>query len=503
MTSTDPTLVLFNADIRTMDGDMPHASTLLVEGGRIVAIGDSGQVRRCVGSRYEAMDCHGDVLLPAFVDAHLHLLAYAAALISVDCSPAAAPDIPSLLAAIERSARCTPPGAWIRAVGYRETELRERRHPTRWELDRAAPMNPVRLIHGSGHGSVLNSRALQAIGIDTGSEEPTGGYIGRHLEDGEPDGLLLEMNDLIAARVPQTPWADLRAAVQQADRRLLTAGVTSVQDLGARNDRSTLTLFERLRADGALTVAVACALGYEAFAGGEVPGWHGTVKVVITELGNAIDPPLTVLAERLARIDAAGATAAVHAVSQAAIERAVDAFERVLGPRPMAQRRHRLEHVAICPPVLARRIARLGLIAVCNPGFLHAGGERYLREVAPDDVPYLHNGAVLAGAGATVAAGSDAPAGEPFPLRGVAAMAMRRSAAGSRLPGATASLHAALAAHTLDAAAVVGDNERGQLRSGFAADLVRLPAGSLASPDELPAAPVATMRAGRWIGDTV
>ena len=177
-------LVLHNAVIETLDPASLRAVALLVRDGRIACVGSDAEVRAAAGGRFDAEDCGGDLLIPAFIDAHIHLLSYAASLAAVDCTPAAAPTIAALCAIVAARARRTPAGAWIRAVGYRESELAERRHPTRWELDAAAPANPVRLQHASGHGCVLNSSALARVGISGASDEPTGGHIGRRLSDG-------------------------------------------------------------------------------------------------------------------------------------------------------------------------------------------------------------------------------------------------------------------------------------------------------------------------------
>lgn len=489
-------LVLWNADVRTMLAGAPPATCVAIEDARIVAAGSDAVVRAAVGPHYDELDCGGATLLPGFEDAHIHLLAYAASLAAVDCSPAAAPDIPAILAAVGERAHHTPPGVWIRAVGYRESELRERRHPTRWELDAAAPRNPVRLIHGSGHGSVLNSTALAAVGITTESEEPPGALIGRRLDDGEPDGLLLELNELIEGRIPRPPEAELRASLGEADHRLLAAGVTTVHDLGVRNDAETLALFERLRADGTLTVDVVPALGYDAFAGGQVHGWRGIVKLAINELDGVPRPSLDELAARIARVAAAGARVAVHAVTEAAVERAAEAFARVLGDGAPPTVPHRVEHAAICPPSLAERLAALHVAVVYNPGLLYADGERFAREVAQADQPWLHNPAPAAAAGARIAFGSDAPVSRPDPLGSIAAAARRRATGGTPLPGPQLPLALALWAQTAGGAAVAGASaERGMIAPGMAADLVLLPPGW----ERGAVRPLRTLKAGRFV----
>lgn len=495
-----PSLVLRNADFRTMDRQRPSAEAALIRGGRFAAVGADADVRAAAGPHYEDIDCGGDLLLPAFIDAHIHLLAYAASLVSVDCTPRAAPDIASLLTAIAARAAVTPKGRWIRAVGFRESDLRERRHPTRWELDTAAPAHPMRLLHASGHGCVLNSRALALAGITVASEEPPGGMIGRRLEDGEPDGLLLGMNAAVERAVPPLAYDDLRAQVAEANRRLLGFGVTAVQDMGVQNDAASFRLFQRLREDGAVTVDVTPAVGIEPFLRGErPPGWSGMVKLVIEDLGEALHPDSHQLAEQLHAVQQRGARAAVHCIGQAAIEQAITAFEDLARSGPIQARRHRLEHAALCTPEQARRAAALGLLIVCNPGFLAESGDRYLRELSPHELPLLHNLATFTTAGIPAAIGSDAPVARPDALGSIAAAVTRRTANAQRLPGATASVEAAVLAHTRNAAIAGGQaSERGVLRPGAVADLVRLPKEALQFGQERRLPRPAVMLRGVW-----
>ncbi len=493
-------LVLRNADVRTMDRGRPRTEALLVRDGRIAAVGTETELRAAAGPRYDDLDCGGDLLLPSFVDAHLHLLAYAASLAAVDCTPQATPDVPSLLAAIRARAALTPPGRWIRAAGYREGELRERRHPTRWELDAAAPLHPVRLIHASGHGCVLNSRALALAGITIASEEPAGGMIGRRLEDGEPDGLLLGMNAVVERAVPPLAYDDLRAQVAEANARLLGFGVTAIHDMGAQNDAGTLALFRRLRADGALSVQVTPAVGITPFLCGDMPpGWTGMVKIVIEELGEALQPGPAELAEQIHAVHQRGARAAVHCIGRAVVESAIAAFETLAESGPIAERRHRLEHAALCTPAQARRAAALGLMVVCNPGFLAESGDRYLREIPAADLPLLHNLATFAGAGIPAAIGSDAPVAPPDALGSIVAAVTRRTRRGRRLPGAAATLVDALHAHTRNAAHAGGEeDQRGTLQRGSVADLIRLPAGALSFESQQQQPRPQVMKGGIW-----
>jgi len=157
------TVNLTNVRAITMDPTHPHAGRITIDGGRIVAVDGpltGGQL----------IDCAGGVLVPGFVDPHVHLLAAAAALCSVDCSPRAVRSIADIQTRLSEAGRDAADG-WLRATGYDEFALAEGRHPTRWDLDAAVPARPVRLQHRSGHAVVLNSVAMAHAGISSSSDQ--------------------------------------------------------------------------------------------------------------------------------------------------------------------------------------------------------------------------------------------------------------------------------------------------------------------------------------------
>ena len=121
--------------------------------------------------------------------------------------------------------------------------LKEKRHPTRHDLDAAVSSAPLILTHGSGHAVVLNSIAMRQVGLDAMTSEPPGGTIDRDGATGEPTGLLLEMSDWLAARIPAISRSQQLDWLEQAADALNSAGVTSVTDAGHRNDGSRVALY--------------------------------------------------------------------------------------------------------------------------------------------------------------------------------------------------------------------------------------------------------------------
>jgi len=477
-----------------MDAARPRAEAVAVEGERILAVGSGGDARAHVGLRTEVIDCGDRAVLPGFIDGHCHLLAYAASLLSVDCSPAAVSSIGDIQAAIRQRAEGTPTGRWVRAVGYSEVDLAEERHPTRWDLDAAAPNNPVRLIHRSGHACVLNSLALRLCGIDITTEEPPGGYLDRDISSGEPTGLLLEMNEVVERVVPPLSYEELAQGVRLASQRFLAAGVTSLVDATHTNGPLEWELMGRLRREGHLAPRVTAMTGIDHLEDAryfsrrltrlgrgrsdDEDEWVslGAAKIVIKELGAEIYPAEAEVTALVAEAHGRGWQVAIHAVEEPAVAAAVAAFEAALRGRPLGHHRHRIEHCGLCPPELVRRIAAVGLLVVTQPSFLHYNGERYLRQVPPEKQVHLYPLRSLARAGVRLAAGSDCPVVAPDVMAGLYGAVARRSAGGRPLPGdETVAIEEALAMYTTGAAfSAFAEGERGSIVPGRLADLVVL-----------------------------
>lgn len=489
--STKAHLILHNSRILTQNPGQPQAQAVAIADGRILAVDDEAEVLALQGPDTHVIDAGGRVILPGFIDAHCHLLAYAASLLSVDCSPRAVSSIAQIKDAIRRKAASTPPGRWIRAVGYSETDLAEGRHPNRRDLDEAAPHHPVRLLHRTGRACVLNSRALALAGIDSATEEPPGGYMERDPATGEPTGLLLEMNQMVDRVVPPLPYEELAQGVAQASGNLSAAGISHIQDATPTNGPNELDLLARLQAEGYLRQSLTAMIGYDTLSQwsdmrreyGSLVG-RGTVKLVTQELGEQFYPAADDLREMVWRIHQAGLQAAIHAVSERAVTMAADALEEALTRAPRPDHRHRIEHCSVCPPSLAQRLGRLGIAVVTQPSFLYYNGERYLSQVPEHQQQHLYPLRTLKQNGVLLAASSDAPVAPPQPILGIYGAATRRTAAGRSVPGQeTLPVEEALAMVTSQAArACFMEDQAGSIRPGRRAHLVVLSA----DPTELP-----------------
>ncbi|MSQ12554.1 MAG: amidohydrolase [Dehalococcoidia bacterium] len=475
-------LVLFNANVVTLDAARPRASVVGARDGRITHVGERVVLEQAREAGLAPLDCQGSTLLPGFQDAHMHLLGLASRLLAVDCTPCRSMDA---LAETIRRAAATTMGRWLRAWGYHESQLKERRHPTRRDLDAALPDRPVRLAHRSGHAHVLNSAALREVGITETSPDPPGGVIERD-KRGAPTGVLFEMDAWLDGRVPSLTDAELGRGVRLASRLLVERGVTCFHDATPSNSLERWRLFQHIHAEG--MVAPRCVfmpglahlpsfldagLGYGA---GDGTLRVGPAKAVLTLTTGALHPPRDELLERVRRAHLAGFPVALHAVEAEAVAAAAEVLLMVQQERPRPDLRHRIEHASECPPEVLDLVRRSGAVVVTNPGFVHHSGDRYLAEAPHAMLPWLYRVGSLHHAGATVAFGSDAPVELPDPLLETSAAVTRRSSSGALVgPDEAVDVETALRMHTRGGAFAAGmEREVGAIAPGMLADLVLL-----------------------------
>lgn len=306
------------------------------------------------------LDAGGAAVIPGLHDHHIHILALAAALVSVDVSSGLAP---------LRTATGT---GWIRAVGYPD-DL------DRWQIDDVVADRPVRVQHRSGSLWILNSRALDAIGIE------------------HPDGRLFRADEWLRERTPG-PAIDVGAV----GRLLLGRGVTGVTDATPTTSADALRLLATLPQQ-------VCAMTAPGVAG-EAP-----VKLII---GDHELPSPEGVARHIEQ--ARPRPVAIHCATRVALLLALAAFD-VVG----AQRGDRIEHGAVMSLDEAVRVAEHGLVVVTQPSFVVERRHLYEAEVEAYDRSDLWRCATLLAAGVRVAGSTDAPYGSFDPWRAIAAASSR------------------------------------------------------------------------------
>lgn len=496
-------LLLTNATFVTMDARQPTASALAIENGRIAWIGDAADAPIDVRKR---VDLDGATVLPGFNDAHHHLLLLGQWLLQVDCSFPAVKSIDDIVAAIAIAARDAPPDEWIEARGYDDNKLLERRHPMRWDLDRAAPRNPVRVRNASGHMCVVNSRALELAGITRETQAPFGGAIHIDPNTGEPSGLLQESaQQLLPRNFGGQERESLRQALTIASQAYLAAGVTSSQEAGIfhpnefavlqdawANGRLPLRTYLMLRVnflDAMEQLGLYTGFGddrlrigaLKLLADGSLIGRTAAVSQPFLEdprPDNTGLPSYTQdeLDELIWRGHRAGWQVAIHAIGDRGIEMCLDGFAKALERQPRADHRHRLEHCGILRPDLIRRIKDMGVIPVGQPPFIIEFGDGFLRHLGRERCQLTYPLRSFLRAGVPVAASSDSPVSDYRPLFGIQAAVDQRTFSGAPYaPGERLSVEEAIGLYTRAGAyASFDEHRKGTLTPGKLADLVVL-----------------------------
>lgn len=230
-------MVISGGPIVTMEGDAPETvEAIAIGGGRIVALGTRAQVEKAAGRRAKHVDLKGRTLLPGFIDAHGHVSYAGQAERMAKLAPPPVGGVDSI-AKLQEALRDwlarakLPPGAPLVGNGYDDSQLAERRHPTRHDLDAVAADRPVVVLHASGHLASANSFALNAFGITAATPDPNGGHFRREADGKTPDGVMEETALFMALGAIMPKGLDPAVEALVAGEKLYASnGITTAQD---------------------------------------------------------------------------------------------------------------------------------------------------------------------------------------------------------------------------------------------------------------------------------
>ncbi len=513
--------------VLTMDAAQPEATAVLVRGAQVVAAGAAANLRALAAPGVRIVSLAGATLLPGFNEAHNHMIEFGLSLAQVDCRAPGCGSIAEMQRRVSVRAEETPAGSWVLGRGYDDQSLVERRHPTRADLDAAAPAHPVAIVNASGHLLVANSRALALAGITRGTAAPEGGGI-VHDANGEPTGLLLETAQRLVTALPPPPTEDdLYAALGRCARAYMAAGITSSADARVGTP-AAMRAFQRA-ADGTNPLRTSLmvhspllshleAVGVRTGFGSDRLRW-GPFKIFIdgSLIGRtaAVSRPFLhdpqsdnlgltmmgddVFRDLVLRAHAAGWQIAVHAIGDRAIELVLDAYAAALAAHPRADHRHRIEHCGILRPDLIRRIAKMGVVVVTQPVFITEYGDSFIRHLGEERAALTYPFRSLLDAGIPMVFSSDCPVSAFEPLKSVQVSVTERTGSGAPYaPQQALTVEEALYAYTaMGAYATFEERIKGRIAPGMLADFVALAQDPrTAPPDELASVPVV----GTWIG---
>ena len=231
--SMEPELIVFNADIRTVDKNQNRAEAFAIKHGRFVAVGNNEEVLDLKGATTESINANGATIVPGFIDSHTHLSSGSKIVTGINLTGIREKSV--WLEMIAERVKTMEPGEWLLG-GRWDYTFENKGLPTRWELDNVSPNNPVALSDIDGHSMWVNSLAIEKANIRANSEVPLGGQILVNESSGEPNGILLEgAMQLIWDAPTYIRDSDLsRDKIEQVLDYANSFGITGVHDMSSR-----------------------------------------------------------------------------------------------------------------------------------------------------------------------------------------------------------------------------------------------------------------------------
>ncbi len=500
----DAPLTLYrNARIYTNDSGVPWAAAILVRGEVILAVGDEDEVAALAEKGTRIVDLEGHFVMPGFNDAHVHIGSAGYDALAVRLHGALTIDeLQKRLAAAVAEIK---EGEWITGSGWDHTLWPDKKFPTRADLDKVAPNNPVFLVHISGHVAVANSLALKLAGVTAKTPSPAGAEI-EHDATGEPDGMLKEgAMGLVESKIPPPTPERRRKGIELALADVAANGVTSLQDNSAWED---FLVYRDLKKEGKLTARITEWLPFseplekleaKRKEGGTTDPWlrTGALKFVsdgalgsrtAAMLAPYSDDPktsglLAMESEKLSAMaierDKAGFQLNFHAIGDRANRVSLDAFEAVAKANGPRDRRDRIEHAQVVSRSDIPRFAKLQVIASMQPSHQTTDMRWAESRVGPDRVKGAYAWATMQNYGVRLAFGTDYDVEVISPFRGLYACVTRElpdgGPSGGWQPQEKISLADCIRAYTTGSAyAEFSEGKKGELKAGELADFIVL-----------------------------
>jgi predicted amidohydrolase YtcJ len=506
-----PTLAIVNARIWTGDESRPWADAVAVAGDEIVAVGSSAEIRKLAKAGTRVIDGSGRMVVPGFIDAHVHFMSGGFGLTSVQLRDAKTPQ--EFVRRIAEHAKRLPAGAWM-LEGNWDHQNWGGELPRRDWIDSVTGGTPVFIQRLDGHMSLANSAALRAAGVTRDTREVDGGEIVRDAA-GEPTGIVKDnAAGLVGRAVPDPLPAQEDAALDAAMTYVARQGVTSVHNMGTWSD---IAVFERARSAGRLRTRIYAAVplaswerlrdtinargrgddwlhvgGLKGFVDGSLGSHTAAMLEPFTDAPNDRGLFVTTPANLYSwakGADAAGLHVIIHAIGDRANRELLDVYERVQRENGPRDRRFRIEHAQHLAPAEIPRFAALGVIPSMQPYHAIDDGRWAEKLIGPERAKGTYAFRSLLDAGAQLAFGSDWFVAPPTPLEGIYAAVTRRTldgrTPGGWVPAEKISVEDALRAYTTGSArAEYREGRKGRLKRGMLADLVMIDRDLTAVPAE-------------------
>lgn len=493
------TVAIVNGVVWTGEPDNPWAEAVALTNDRIAAVGRTSDIQSRVSAQTRIIDARGGMVVPGFIDSHVHFLAGGLNLASVQLRDAITPA--EFISRIKTFAATVPAGTWITG-GEWDHENWGGELPERSWIDSVTLNNPVWISRLDGHMALANTAAMRAAKVPMSGGDVAGGTVIRD-PSGEPSGIFKDnAQELIDPAVPTPPPAMLDRALDAAMTYANERGVTSVDHMGTWED---LAVFERAHRAGTMRTRIYAAVplstwarlrdtvaarghgdswlrigGLKGFVDGSLGSHTAAMMRPFTDAprdsGLLVNTPEN-LYSWTSNADKANLHVIVHAIGDRAINIQLGIFEWVTRENGARDRRFRIEHAQhIAPPDIAR-FSQLGVIPSMQPYHAIDDGRWAEKVIGSERAKTTYAFRSLRDTGARLAFGSDWPVAPATPLEGIYAAVTRRTLDDKHpdgwIPEQKITVEDALHAYTTGAAyASFEEGDKGSLAPGKLADVV-------------------------------
>lgn len=508
MTIKKADIVLSSDAIFTGLTHEPTSGAIAILGDKILSVGSKAEIEQFIGSGTKVFNYGNQLIMPGFHDFHLHIMFSALSLTSINLFEArSAQEVAAKV--LEFSKEC-PEEGWIIGMQWDAGYWHDKQEPHYRILDAVIPDRPVVLFHAEGHYTWVNSKAMELAGVTEEIRDPDFGRYERD-KNGLLTGILYEEAQQIVLKEALRLTQNKKETILKEFLRLLSQyGITSVNDLFAPIDDflQDYDLFEKLDKQGELTTRfhitpeldgnldkaqilrnkyVSKKLqfsGLKQFVDGTVTGHTAYfLKPYSDQLDicghPALDPE--VLIDRVVKADELGFRIRFHAIGDAAIRLALDAFEEAVRKNGKRDSRHTIEHIEVIDSDDIERFSKLGVIASMQPDHMAASSrEVYSSIIGPEREKNVFLTKSLLNTGTSLALGTDFPVSISLnPMRQIYTAITRVDSSGDSQntwhPEQKLTLAEALQAYTYGSAhGCFREHELGTIEEGKLADLVVL-----------------------------